>query len=131
LSIQEYLQERLKDLIPKGNTDSPKPNGRIKLDKSLVPEYEKAVRDCKEHKTIDSAIDSVYRGLRTLDLMPYTPYGEEWLGSFKNDVTVGNGGVAKIYLRKDNKKVSNGYVMINLSKNSFDEYEVSSKLIVK
>jgi len=123
-------ENKLITLVPTG-TQGEKPTGKTEIDARYVSSYEEAVRDCNEHPSVDNAIDSVYKGLRKVDLMPYTDTGDAWGGSFKNGLDVGEGGVATIYLRQDGKVVTNAYLKVDLYKNSSGEYEVSSNIEMK
>lgn len=123
-------ENKLVTLVPTG-IDGGKATGKTKIDNRYVSSYEEAVRDCNEHPTVDDAIDSVYKGLRKVDLMPYTDKGEAWGGGFMNGLDVGEGGVATIYFRQDGKIVTNAYLKVDLYKNSSGEYEVSSSIEMK
>jgi len=128
--FQECLTEaRLAPLVATSGREVDS-EGRTKIDKATVSAYDNAVRDCREHPSVDSAMDSVYKGLRAANLMPYTEDGAEWGGAFKNELDVGQGGVARINLRKDDKDVVNAHLKIDLYKNSDDEYEVSSRIVI-
>ena len=118
------------ELIPISDSEPIEPKGSTVIGDSVISKYEANIRDCKEHDTIDGAIESAYKGLRSVNLSPFTKKGQEWFGSFNRDLGVGEGGLGNLHLRtNDGEKVTNAYLQIDLYKNSQEEYEVSSRII--
>ena len=124
-------ENRIVELIPTTGMDNGPSTGETTIDDSYVKSYEEAVRDCKEHATVDDAIDSVYKGLRKLDLTPFATPEDAWSGGFKNDIDVGQGGLAKLGLRKGSETVTNAILKIDLYKNSSGEYEIASEIVTR
>ena len=130
--LSSYMvNENVTELHPKGVGKPHKSSGEIEIGRDVAQDYQSSIRDCKEHSSIDGTTEMIFDSLRKVDLMPYTNTNQEWLGGYTTDLKVGDSGVAKLNLRSDNNAVVNAYLKIELYRTTDDEYEVSTRIVMK
>ena len=131
--VRQILYENnLVQLVPTVGSSLDNPTGRIEIDNSYVQKYSGAIRDCSEYRTIDDAVEGVFKGINAVDLIPCVDKTEPWTGGFVNgsELKPGVGGVATLGLRKGSDMVSNAYLKIDLYKTTSDEYEIASEIVL-